>query len=90
MKYPVQKTHKRLFIAQERLKSGVVERVDVGPLLDFFVGSLYSEILRGSDGELGADFVVCIIHIYDRVRPVKRQGGKALHCIRRFFEAKYA
>ena len=63
----------------------------VGPFLDFLVGSLHPEFLRGGDGELGADFVnVCIIHIYDRVRPRVRERRIALLLYRRFLDGKLA
>ena len=63
----------------------------VGSFLDFLVGLLHPEILRRGNGEFVADFVnVCIIHIYDRVRPRVRERRIALLLYRRFFEGKLA
>ena len=42
--HAVQEADERLFVAQEHLECGVVERVEVGALLDFFVGLLDPDI----------------------------------------------
>ena len=42
--HAVQEADERLLVAQEHLECGVVERVEVGALLDFFVGLLDPDI----------------------------------------------